>query len=90
MKFICAKCLTPVEDPDEMEGLDGYTYHCTCGAPIAYVPYDECEEDSDGLVTVTFTPQQVDYLKHLIEKQIDKLEGGLEQLIDTLEILKGN
>lgn len=115
MQFICGKCLNVVDNPEEMEGAEGFTYHCThCGAPVAYqsfedlehegcctscdgcaeevdyeVEYDADIEDDDS-VTVTLSNDQVTYLKHIIFKQLDKLDNATQQLEDTLTALGGD
>lgn len=92
MKIICAKCMTAseLENLVPMEAAEGISYHCpACEAPNAYATYAELEALPEDVEVVFLANQQLDYLRHLVVKQIGKVEAAADQLYDTLEALQG-
>lgn len=88
MTHFCSKCEYPVLNLEEVEVPDGFMYVCPeCASPILFITHEESEADCPGCDPL-FTPDEARYLRHIIDKQLAKLQGAANQLMDIKEKLE--
>lgn len=88
MTYYCSKCDYPVAEPEEVEVPDGFMYVCPhCASPLLFITHDEAEADCCGCDPL-FSADEARYLTHIIDKQLVKLQGAANQLMNIKEKLE--